>query len=84
MHTTIYIRKAKSLSARQAFLEAEPAERGPKEAYVMRYQDFARKELDAALERWQDHLDEIGEARSSACYDCHLCVALSVVVLHRP
>jgi hypothetical protein len=42
----------------QAYLETDPAARVTKDEYVMRYQRFARDELDRALQKY-DALQEL-------------------------
>ena len=32
----------------------------------MRYQDFARKDLDGALTKWEEHLDRTGSRMAAA------------------
>ena len=45
----------------QAFLETEPGTRATTEEYMMRYQKFARDDLNKALKKHQDLLDQVGE-----------------------
>ena len=41
------------LTCMQAFLECEPHRRETSEAYLMRYQTFAKQELEAALTQFE-------------------------------
>ncbi|KAK9828153.1 hypothetical protein WJX74_001078 [Apatococcus lobatus] len=52
-------------SASQAYLEADPAKRGPKVTYLLRYQQQAQQEIHKAL-RMYDELDEHSQTESKA------------------
>eukprot|EP00884_Botryococcus_braunii_P006510 jgi/Botrbrau1/15860/Bobra.40_1s0044.1 len=45
----------------RAYLEVEPSERGFKEAYIMRYQTFARDHLEQALRSYEQLKNQLGE-----------------------
>lgn len=51
-----------STSAEQAFLETDPAERSPKEAYVLRYAEYGLQEVHAALGQHAALKQELGDA----------------------
>lgn len=48
-------------SAQQALLETDPACREPQDSYLARYQAFARDELDAALNKYEQLQSSIGD-----------------------
>ena len=45
----------------QAYLEASPASRKAKDEYVMRYQGFAKADLEKAIRKYEGLHETIGE-----------------------
>ena len=45
----------------QAYLEADPASRTAKDEYVMRYQRFAKADLEKAIQKYEGLHETIGE-----------------------
>lgn len=45
----------------QAYLEAEPASRTTKDVYVMRYQRFAKDDLEKAIQKYEGLHSNIGD-----------------------
>lgn len=53
-----------SVSAMQAYLETDPAARTTKDEYIMRYQQFARDDLERALQKYDALHNTIGAVLS--------------------
>jgi hypothetical protein len=51
----------------QAYLETDPAARTTKDEYVMRYQRFARDELEQAIGKYHELCSTLGGCAAVAC-----------------
>jgi hypothetical protein len=49
-------------AAAQAMLEADPTSREPRDSYLVRYQAYARDELDEALSKYDQLQSSLGES----------------------
>ncbi|KAK9908234.1 hypothetical protein WJX75_004627 [Coccomyxa subellipsoidea] len=65
-------------SADQAYLETDPAARTTKDEYIMRYQQFARDDLERALQKYDALHNTIGEAEMKQLKKAEVQFALTV------
>ena len=60
-HVTLLPIVYRNFNVKQAFLETEPGRRSTTEEYMMRYQGFARDELNRALDKHQSLMQSVGK-----------------------